>query len=94
MLVLGFPVGHHAGAQTPVRTHHDRFQKRMSLVPEFANVETQQDAVHGGDAEDRNEADRRRHAERRTGKDQAEDAAEARDRNLREDYERVDAHLI
>ena len=65
----------------------------MALLPKPADVEAQQNTVHHGDAENRNEADAGRNAERSARNDQREISAETRDRNLRHDDEGVDERL-
>ncbi len=47
---------HHYGAKTAVRAHDNRIDKRVTFVPERADVEVEQDAIHDRDRENRDEA--------------------------------------
>jgi hypothetical protein len=82
--------GHDDGAKAPVRSEDDTFQEGMALLPQVADIEAEQNAVHHGDAEDRYEPHPGGDAKERPGNYERKDAAEAGDWNLRHDDEGID----
>src|SRR6266851_3697964 len=65
----------------------------MTFLPKLAYVEAQQDTVHRGDAENRNESHRGGDAERCAGDNESQNAAQAGERNLGHHYERINQRL-
>src|SRR5215469_219872 len=83
-------IGHHGSPQPTIGSQDDRLLEGMALLPQLADVETQQDAVHRRDAENRDEASGGRHAKGRAGKEQSQYTSQAGNRNLRHDNGSID----
>lgn len=81
--------GHHHGPKAAIGAHDDRVHGRMSLLPEFVDVEIEQDGVHDRDREDRDETHRGGDAEWCVSYCERHYTAETREWNLRHENERI-----